>query len=200
MSGLEKDTMGGFNSIIKKQRKGKGEVLVTTVLFDDRYTLLHDRCDLCKIKPITGKEYFVEGSTALLDAMGKSINRIKKVEKNKPSGKKADNVLFVIITDGMENASTCYGSSKIKRMVEKQKEKGWEFLFLGANIDAVATAREYGISKEMATDYHADRLGTKVCYAAVSEAVSVLRSNKKISSAWKEEVEQDFEKRKEIAN
>lgn len=193
MSGLENDTIGGFNSMLKKQKAEEGEAVVTTILFDDRYELLHDRKNLQEINPITEDEYFVRGTTALLDALGNTINKITNVQKHTTDSK----VLFVIITDGLENASKEYTKAKVKNMVEnKIKKSKWEFIFLGANIDAIATARDYGISSKNAVNYHADSLGTKVCYSAVSNVVSNLRAKKKINIDWKKDVEHDYSSRK----
>jgi len=196
MSGLESDTVGGFNSLLEKQRKEEGEAVVTTVLFDSEYELLHDRINIRGIAPITEKEYFVRGSTALLDAIGKTINKIGNVQKHTGEDLRADKVLFVIITDGMENASTEFSSSQIKKMVELQKERyGWEFLFLGANIDAVETASHYGIHKDRAVRYCADSVGTSLNFEEVSNAVSAMRVNKCVDANWKVSIEKDFEKR-----
>lgn len=196
MGGLESDTIGGFNSMLKKQQTEQGRATVTTVLFDDKYEILHDRIDLNSIDPITEKQYYVRGTTALLDAMGKTINKIQNVQKNIKSDARADKVLFVIITDGLENASREYNHAKIKSMVCDAKEKDyWEFIFLGANIDAISTAKDYGISPENAANYHADHKGTEVTYAAVANAVSQLRSKSRISKEWKHAVEEYYEKR-----
>jgi uncharacterized protein YegL len=196
MSGLESDTIGGYNAMLSKQQEENGEAIVTTVLFDDEYQLLHDRFNINWIKPITHKEYYVGGSTALLDAMGKSIQKIINVQKNTSDDQKADKVLFVITTDGMENASHEYSYSRIKKMVEYQKEKyGWEFIFLGANIDAVLTAERFGITRDRAANYHSDGEGTRLNFDAVSNVVSDLRASKAISKNWKEDIDKDFERR-----
>ncbi len=196
MGGLEADTIGGFNSLLKKQQKEAGDAAVTTVLFDDRYQLLHDRFDIKAIKPISEKEYYVEGSTALLDAMGKTIHKIANVRKNGGMNSRTDKVLFVIITDGMENASHEFNYEQIRKMIKQEKKKhGWEFLFLGANIDAVATAEQYGIGADNAADYCADAKGTRLNYMAISSAISDLRINRKLSKTWKEEIDRDFSKR-----
>jgi uncharacterized protein YegL len=193
MSGLEADTIGGFNSMLKKQQKKAGEAVVTTVLFDDRYQLLHDRFDIKGIKPITEKEYFVEGSTALLDAMGKTIQKVANIRKNGGKNVQADKVLFVVITDGMENASRKFSYEQIRKMIKQEKKKhGWEFLFLGANIDAVATAKRYGIGAGRAANYRADPAGTRLNYEALGSAISGLRANKKLSAEWKEDIDRDF--------
>lgn len=197
MSGLESDTIGGFNAMLIKQQLLEGEAVVTTVLFDDKYELLHDRFDLQDIRALTAKEYFVEGSTALLDAIGKTINKIVNVQRNTALTKKADKVLFVIITDGLENASQEYSAQQVKGMIQVEKEKyGWEFIFLGANIDAVATARSYGIDGDRAVNYHADAKGTTVNYESVSEAISELRSSNIISKQWKKRAEEDYNSRR----
>ena len=197
MSGLESDTIGGFNAMLKKQQKLEGEAVVTTVLFDDKYELLHDRFDLQHIRPLTEDEYYVVGSTALLDAVGKTINKIVNVQRHTSHANRADKVLFVIITDGLENASREFSANQVKKMIELEKESyGWEFIFLGANIDAVETARSYGIDSDRAVNYHADAVGTMANYASVSEAIGELRSSNKISRQWKKKAEADYKKRK----
>jgi len=196
MGGLQSDTIGGFNSMLKKQQKEQGNATVTTVLFDDKYEVLHDRIALDNINPITEHEYYVRGTTALLDAIGKTINKIHNVHKHIKSDAKANKVLFVIITDGLENASKEYSHAKIKSMVCDAKENhSWEFIFLGANIDAISTAQDYGISPKNAANYHADAKGTEVSYAAVANAIIQLRAKSKISHEWKDAVEEDYQKR-----
>ncbi len=196
MSGLENDTIGGYNAMLKKQQEENGEAIVTTVLFDDEYQLLHDRFNIHWIRPITPKEYYVGGSMALLDAIGKSIQKIINVQKNTSDDQKADKVLFVITTDGMENASREYSYGRIKKMIEYQKEKyGWEFIFLGANIDAVLTAERFGITQDRAANYHADGEGTRLNYDAVSNVVSDLRASRPISKNWKDDIDKDFNRR-----
>lgn len=198
MSGLESDTIGGYNSMLKKQQEVKGDVTVTTILFDDKYEILHDRLPLENIKPITESEYYVRGTTALLDAMGKTINRIKNVKKHLKKSAKVDKVLFVIITDGLENASKEYSNYIIKNMVTNAKDNhNWEFIFLGANIDAISTAQNYGISPKNAANYRADATGTEITYAAVANAVSQIRSKRKISPEWKDTIEEDFQSRED---
>ena len=197
MSGLESDTIGGYNAMLEKQRKEPGEAAVTTVLFDDCYELLHDRIDIRGVAPITDAQYFVRGTTALLDAIGKTINKIANVQRNTAPELRADKVLFVITTDGYENASREYTSEQIKAMVEReQKEYGWEFLFLGANIDAIAAAREVGIGAEHAVSYHADSEGTALNFQVVSDTVSCLRTGVAVPAGWKERIERDFKSRK----
>lgn len=196
MSGLESDTIGGYNAMLEKQKKEQGEAVITTVLFDDKYELLHDRINLKGIEPITDKEYFVRGSTALLDAVGKTINKIGNVQKHTAEDQRAEHVMFVITTDGMENASREFSYEKIRQMIERQKSKyGWEFIFLGANIDAVAAAERFGISKDRASNYNADSEGTLLNYEVISETVSCMRSNRVISEDWKDRIEKDFKKR-----
>jgi uncharacterized protein YegL len=197
MSGLESDTIGGFNSMLDKQQKKPGEALVTTVLFDNNYCLLHDRVTIKKMKPITDKQYYVEGSTALLDAVGKTINKISNAHKNTADDERPEKTMFVIITDGMENASVEYSYRKVKAMVELQKaEFCWEFIFLGANIDAAQTAARFGVNVDRAVNYHADSDGLKTSYDAVTCAVSEMRANKNISGKWRKDIDEDFNSRK----
>ncbi len=196
MSGLESDTIGGYNAMLEKQKKEPGEAIITTVLFDDRYELLHDRINLKGIAPITDKEYYVRGCTALLDAVGRTINKIGNVQKHTGEEERAEHVMFVITTDGMENASREFSYEKVRHMIEHQKSKyGWEFIFLGANIDAIAAAERFGISADRATNYNADSEGTLLNYEVISETVSSVRANRKISESWKERIDEDFKKR-----
>ncbi|MCM3601210.1 VWA domain-containing protein [Robertmurraya korlensis] len=196
MAGLETDTIGGFNGMLNKQKKAEGEAYVTTVLFNHQYELLHDRIHVKGISPITERDYEVGGTTALLDAIGFSIQKIVNVQKNTSVVERADQVLFVITTDGMENASREFTSEKIKKMITHQKEKyGWDFMFLGANIDAISTAAQFGIDEDFAVDYHADQMGTQLNYEMVSEAVIILRSGKKMDRSWKEGIERDYNRR-----
>jgi uncharacterized protein YegL len=196
MSGLESDTIGGYNALLEKQKKEPGEAIVTTVLFDDRYELLHDRINLMGIAPITENEYFVRGSTALLDAIGKTINKIGNAQKHTAEEERAERVLLVITTDGMENASREYSYEKVRHMIEHQKSKyGWEFIFLGANIDAVAAARRFGINQDRAANYNADSEGTLLNYEVLSETVSSLRASRIIKENWKDRIDNDFKKR-----
>lgn len=196
MAGLEKDTIGGYNSMLNKQKKAEGEAFVTTVLFNHQYELLHDRINVRGISSITERDYEVAGTTALLDAIGFSIQKIVNVQKHTSAEERADQVLFVITTDGMENASREFTPEKIKKMITHQKEKyGWEFMFLGANIDAIATAEQFGIEEDFAVDYHADNKGTQLNYEMVSEAVIKLRSGKRIDRSWKEGIERDYQGR-----
>ena len=196
MAGLEADTIGGYNSMLKKQQKEEGEAFVTTVLFNHDYELLHDRINVKGISPITEDDYQVGGTTALLDAIGSTIQKISNVQKRTNEENRADKVLFVITTDGMENASREYTAIKIKQMVTRQKEQfGWEFMFLGANIDSISTAEKYGIDEEFAVNYHADNKGTQLNYQAVNEAVTMMRSGKEVDRSWKEKIERDFSQR-----
>ena len=197
MAGLEKDTIGGFNSMIERQKKEDGEALVSTVLFANESKVIHDRVDIGKIEPLTEKEYYVGGCTALIDAIGQAIHHIGNVHKYAREEDVPEHTIFVITTDGMENASHRYTSDEVKAMVQKEKEKyGWEFLFLGANIDAVETARRYGIDEERAVRYHNDEMGQQLNYACVSQAVSCVRSGAKLGRAWKENIEKDYRSRK----
>lgn len=196
MQGLESDTIGGFNSMLEKQRKLEGKAYITTVLFDDQYELLHDRIDITKVNNMTEKEYFVRGSTALLDAIGKTIAKEKAIQDTLYKKEKAQKVLFVIITDGLENASREYSSTAVKKLIEIQKEKyGWEFLFLGANIDAIETANSIGISAEKAVNYKSDSVGTKKNYDTLNKAVEEVRSGKELQKDWKADIEADYNER-----
>lgn len=197
MSGLEDDTIGGFNSMLKKQREEEGDANVTTVLFDDEIEMLHKRVDIKEIKNITSKDYYVRGCTALLDAIGYSINFMINVQKNKKE-ERAKNVLFIITTDGYENASKEYSYEKIKKMITYEKERyNWQFLFLGANIDAISTARNFGISEEFASNYVSDEVGTQITYEVMNSAISNCRAMGVVDGSWKNKVEDDYEARKE---
>ena len=198
MAGLEKDTIGGFNAMIEKQRKEEGEAYISTVLFDTRCDVIHDRVSLDKIKPLTDKEYFVRGCTALLDAVGGAIHHIANVHKYAREEDRPEKTVFVITTDGMENASRQYSYEKVKAMIQKEKEKyGWEFLFLGANIDAAREAARFGIGADYAANYHADSVGTGVVYDTVNDAICQVRSSSApLQSNWKARVDRDFLGRK----
>ena len=196
MSGLEKDTIGGFNSMIAKQKKESGEAYVSTILFDNYRDVIHDRVDIQKIAPMAEDQYYVRGSTALLDAVGHSISHIANVHKYARVEDRPEKTLFVITTDGMENASRDYTYERLKMLIEEKKEKdGWEFLFLGANIDAAKEAARFGIDAEFAADYHADREGTAVIYEAMSEAVCSVRACQPMTAEWKKSIDADFKKR-----
>jgi len=197
MSGLETDTIGGFNSMIAKQKREAGEAVISTVLFDNTSEVIHDRVDIQKIEPMTDKQYFVRGCTALLDAIGGAIHHIGNVHKYARDEDRPEHTLFIITTDGMENASHKYSSDRVKRMIERQKTKyGWEFLFLGANIDAVETAGNFGIDADRAVNYHCDSEGTALNYEVLSEAICSVRCSKPIEPKWKERIEEDYLKRK----
>ena len=196
MSGLESDTIGGFNAMIEKQRKMEGGALVSTVLFANESEVIHDRVDLAKIEPLTDRQYQVGGCTALIDALGGAIHHIGNVHKYAREEDRPEHTVFVITTDGMENASHIYTSDKVKEMVKRQKEKyGWEFLFLGANIDAVETAARYGIAEDRAVTFRNDARGVGLNYEAVGEAVKQVRCCAPISADWKEKIEKDVRTR-----
>ena len=177
MYGLEEDSIGGCNSMIEKQKNEPGECRLTTILFDNRIELLHDRIDIRAVKPLTGDDYRPGGSTALIDAIGYGIKKIIGVQKNCSEDYKAEKVIFIIITDGMENSSREFSSDQVKKMIEHEKKKyGWEFIFLGANIDSVETASRFGIDADRAVDYISDRRGTALNYKVMSDAVSEFRA------------------------
>ncbi len=196
MAGLEKDTIGGFNAMLDKQKALDGECHITTVLFDNRYELLHDRIDMQAVSPMTEKEYYVGGSTALLDAIGQTINKLVAVQRNTAEAFRAEKVMFVIITDGEENASREFSSQKVKAMIEHEQSKyGWEFIFLGANIDAVETAGRFGIREDRAVDYVPDSMGTELNFHAMSETVACFRETGAVPSAPMQAIRDDMKKR-----
>ena len=197
MHGLEEDTIGGFNSLIARQKQAEGEAYVSTVLFDNESTVIHDRVRIRDVSPMTRNQYRVHGCTALMDAIGKAIHHIGNVHKYAREEDRPEHTLFVITTDGMENASHLYSSDEVKAMVQRQKDRyGWEFLFLGANIDAVETAAHFGINEDRAVTFHNDAMGTTLNYAEVSEAMCNVRMNAPLSRSWKEKIEADFKSRK----
>ena len=197
MAGLEKDTIGGFNSMIERQRATEGEVIISTVLFDNTSEVIHDRVDIRRIDPMTEKQYFVRGCTALLDAIGGAIHHIGNVHKYARDEDRPEHTMFVITTDGMENASHRYSSDRVKQMIERQKTKyGWEFLFLGANIDAVETAGNFGIEADRAVNYHSDSEGTALNYEVLSEAICSVRCSKPLGREWKKRIDEDYQRRK----
>ena len=197
MHGLEKDTIGGFNAMIEKQKKEDGEVLVSTVLFNGESKVVHDRMPLSSIAPMTEKDYHVGGCTALIDAIGGAIHHIGNIHKYARPEDVPEHTLFVITTDGMENASRRYTSEEVKGMIGRQKEKyGWEFLFLGANIDAVETAARFGIDEDCAVDYKCDAEGTALNFEVLSEAVCSVRAARPLGRSWKSRIEDDMKKRK----
>ena len=196
MSGLEKDTIGGYNSMLEQQKNLDGECVITTVLFDNHYELLHDRIDIRAVAPITEKEYRVGGSTALLDAIGKTIHKIGNVQKNTADDYRAEKVMFVIITDGEENSSREYSSDMVKKMIFRQKERyGWEFIFLGANIDAVETASRFGIDEDRAVDYVPDEEGTRLNYQVMSQTVTAFRKCSAVPKECLDKIREDKKKR-----
>lgn len=186
MSGLEKDTIGGFNSMLEKQRREPGEAVVSTILFDNRIEVIHDRVPLADVPDLTDRDYFVRGCTALLDAVGGAIHHIGNVHRYARKKDVPEKTLFIITTDGMENASRYYTYDKVSHMIRRQKKRyGWEFLFLGANIDAAAEAERFGIDKAMAADYHCDEIGTALNYEVISEAITSVRANAApLSADW----------------
>lgn len=196
MHGLEKDTIGGFNSLIAKQKEQPGSCFVTTVLFDNELQTVHDRLPLEKVPEMTGREYYTRGCTALLDAIGETVIHIETIHKYARPDDVPGRTMFVIITDGMENASKHFSHSEIKRLIEKKKEAdSWEFLFIGANIDAVTTAGHLGIDAENSVNYHADAQGTEVVYSAVCEAVGNVRARAPLGKKWNKKINDDFKAR-----
>ena len=196
MSGLEADTIGGFNSTIEKQKRENGEALISTVLFDNVSEVIHDRVPVQKVEPMTDKDYYVHGCTALLDAIGGAIHHIGNIHKYARIEDVPEHTLFVITTDGMENASRRYDSEKVKKLIERQKEKyGWEFLFLGANIDAAKEAARFGISADRAVNYKCDEAGTALNYEVISEAVCSVRAARPLGADWKRRIDEDVQKR-----
>lgn len=193
MHGLEADTIGGFNSMLEKQKNEAGRAYVTTVLFADDYRIVHDRIRIDAVHPMTNREYSAGGCTALIDAIGKTIRHIAQIHKYSRKEDVPANTVFVIITDGMENASREYTSDEVKRMVEHEKEKyGWEFIFLGANINAVETARHFGINRDRAVNYNCDAQGTALNYEVISDAVASVRMCAPLAADWSERIDKDF--------
>lgn len=197
MSGLESDTVGGFNTMIEKQKKQNAPCYVSTVLFNHTSEVLYDRVKLGEVQKMTEDDFFVGGSTALMDAIGGAIHHIGNIHKYIRPEDVPANTMFVIMTDGMENASRRYSSEQVKQMIERQKKRyGWEFLFIGANIDAVETAARYGIDAGRAVNYHADKEGTRVVYQSVANAVCSLRENKELRADWSKEINKDYQSRR----
>lgn len=197
MAGLESDTIGGFNAMIQKQKKEEGEAYVSTILFDNVSEVLHDRLKLSEVPEMTDKEYTVRGCTALIDAIGGAIKHIGNIHKYARKEDVPAHTMFIITTDGYENASRQYSSDQVKKMIEHQKKKyGWEFLFIGANIDAVETAQHFGIERNRAVNYNADSKGTKILYETISAPISAMRANAAISDDWSTQINEDFQKRK----
>jgi hypothetical protein len=196
MGGLEKETIGGFNAMIEKQKHVEGEALVSTILFNHDIRVLHSRNIIKEIKTMTKEEYFVGGTTALLDAIGRSIHEMVSIHKDMPEEHRPEKVIFVITTDGMENASRKYSYDSIRSLIHRQKEKyGWEFIFLGANLDAIHEANKLGIKPDRATRFHSDKQGTSLNYEVMNEAIQELRIKKSISNSWKDRIDADFKKR-----
>ena len=196
MSGLEADTIGGFNSMLEKQKREAGEAVVSTLLFDNESVVIHDRLPLDKVPRMTEKEYFTRGCTALLDAVGGAIHHIGNIHRYARKEDVPEKTLFVITTDGCENASRRYDYDKVRKMIERQKEKyGWEFLFLGANMDAAAEARRFGISADRAVNYKCDTAGTALNYEVIGEAVCSVRASRPLSADWKKRIDEDVQKR-----
>ena len=196
MEGLEADTIGGFNSMLAKQKKTEGEVLVSTVLFDHETEVLHDRVPLSEVKNMTSEEYWTRGSTALLDALGSSIRHIKNVHKYAREEDKPDKTLFVITTDGMENSSHHFDYNEIKKLVEAQRESGWEFIFLGANIDAIGTASHLGIDADRAVNFHSDSIGTKAIFSGISCFMRSFAAMPEVGNSWRKAIDEDYTQRK----
>ena len=193
MSGLDSDTIGGFNSMIEKQKKQDGECYVSTILFNDESEVLHDRIKLGSIPKMTDSDYTVGGCTALIDALGSAIKHIGNVHKYARKEDVPEHTMFVITTDGQENASHRFASEQVKKMIEQQKEKyGWEFLFIGANIDAVETAARYGITKDRAVNYNADSQGTHILYESIAKAVCNVRSSTPLGANWSDDIKKDY--------
>lgn len=196
MAGLEQDTIGGFNAMIAKQRQEPGDALISTVLFDNTSEVIHDRISLSRVPQLTDEEYYVRGSTALLDAVGGAIHHIGNVHKYARPEDRPQKTLFIITTDGMENASRNYNYDKVRKMIERQKEKyGWEFLFLGANIDAAAEAKRFGISEDRAVNYNCDSSGTALNFEVLSDTVCSVRAGHAIDKKWKARIDADYKAR-----
>ena len=196
MAGLEGDTIGGFNAMIAKQKNAEGEAYVSTVLFDNESVVIHDRADIREIAPMSEKQYAVGGCTALLDAIGQAIHHIGNIHKYAREEDRPEHTIFVITTDGMENASHRYTAEQVRQKIERQKQKyGWEFMFLGANMDAVETAGRIGIDKNRAVSYHSDHVGTQLNYEVISEAVCCMRECAAIPDNWADRIEEDYRKR-----
>lgn len=197
MAGLESDTIGGFNAMVARQKREPGEALISTVLFSTDHRVIHDRVNVQNVAPLTERDYTAGGCTALIDAIGRAIHHISNVHKYIRQEDVPEHTVFVITTDGMENASRCYSSEQVKAMIQRKQEEGWQFLFLGANIDAVETAGRFGIREEQAVNYHADGFGTRLVYESVSQAVSDIRTCAPApkASTWRDRLDRDFQGR-----
>lgn len=196
MAGLEADTIGGFNAMLEKQKKLGGRAFVTTVLFNSECRRIHDRLPIEEVQRLTEKDYFVGGCTALMDAVGGEVQHISKVHRYIRAEDVPEKTIFVITTDGMENASRKFRADEVRKMVEAKREEGWEFIFLAANIDAAETAASFGVEREMAVNYHADGSGTKAVFESVCEAVKNVRERKTLGAGWARCVNEDNERRK----
>jgi len=195
MCGLEQDTIGGYNAMLAKQKAADGDVIITTVLFDNGYELLHDRIDIKGVNPISEKEYQIGGSTALIDAIGRTVQKIDSAQNNTAEDYRAEKVMFVIITDGQENSSREYSCEQVKEQIERKKDKsGWEFIFLGANIDAVETAGAFGIPASHTRRYHPDGEGTAINFNELDNAITCLRQNLAVPPDWGKKIEEHFKK------
>ena len=195
MSGLESDTVGGFNAMVEKQRRQTWEALVTTVLFNQESVTLHDRLPIGQVEKLTERDYSVGGCTALLDAIGTTVRRIADIHRYARPEDVPEHTVFVITTDGMENASRSFTKEQVKALIQQQQERGWEFLFLGANIDAIATAGQFGIGEDRAVQYHSDSAGTQLNYEVVGEAIADLRRSQPLRASWKQRIEEDYASR-----
>ena len=195
MSSLKSDTVGGFNSMLEKQKKNEGEALVTTVLFNNEIAYVHDRAGISSVRPMTDDDYVPAGTTALIDAIGETVRHISDIHKYAREEDIPEHTMFIITTDGLENASHRFSSDEVKKMIGEKKEEGWEFLFLGANIDAVETAKRFGISEDRAVTYLSDKEGTALNYEVMSDAVTSMRANASINASWKERIMADKKKR-----
>lgn len=194
MHGLEKDTIGGFNAMIEDERKKEGEALVSTVLFDDTTAVIHDRIDIRNVPPLTEREYSVRGCTALLDAVGGAVHHIGNIHKYARAEDVPAKTVFIITTDGMENASRYYSKEHVREMIERQKTKyGWEFIFLGANIDAVESAGAIGIGPDRAVNFRSDQYGMRANYRSIERAIDSIRQHRSLSPDWNEEIRRYFE-------
>lgn len=197
MQGLEEDTIGGFNSMIEQQKQQEGKAYVSTILFNQNSTVIHDRLSLKDIQPMTRSDYYVQGCTALLDAIGGAIHHIGNIHKYARKEDIPSKTLFVITTDGLENASRYYNYDKVKQKIDHQKEKyNWEFIFIGANIDAIKTAKSFGISEDRAVNYHADKMGTEIIYETLNETIAEYRKENKINNKWNLNIKKDYINRK----
>ena len=196
MAGLEADSIGGFNAMVEKQRKEPGEAFLSAVLFNQESAVIYDRVDIRKVEPMTDRQYSVGGSTALLDAIGGAVHHIANVHKYAREEDRPGKTVFVITTDGMENASRRYSYPEVQRMVRHEQEKyGWEFLFLGANMDAISAARSFGIREDRAVRYACDSVGTSLNFAVTAQAISGFRKGKGIDADWSAPIAEDYEKR-----